>query len=134
MIDKKKQGKKNRAMGADFERRVRADLESKDWIVTKWINNIKNNKCVSARPSKFRLQGTGFPDFIVYKEETAVIFIECKVNGYMNKEEKKKAQWYLGRGYCYRFYVASKEKFNNRVHIIYKEVEREWKTEQPKNK
>ena len=44
MVDKVKQGKKNRASGADFERRTRKDLESKDWIVDKWSNNVEFNK------------------------------------------------------------------------------------------
>ena len=41
MIDYKKQGKKNRAIGADFERRTRKDLESKGWIISRWGNNIE---------------------------------------------------------------------------------------------
>jgi len=40
MIDKKLQGKKNRQSGARFELKVRADLESKGWIVAKWTNNV----------------------------------------------------------------------------------------------
>ena len=34
-------GKKSRAQGADFEKRVRADLESKNFIVDKWSNNVE---------------------------------------------------------------------------------------------
>ena len=41
MIDKKTQGKKNRQAGARFELRVRKDLESKGWIVSKWMNNVE---------------------------------------------------------------------------------------------
>ena len=47
-IDKQKQGKKNRADGAKFERIVRADLEKKGWIVAKWTNNVSDNKCIPA--------------------------------------------------------------------------------------
>ena len=36
-----KRGKKSRASGADFERRVRKDLEDKGWIVAKWTNNVE---------------------------------------------------------------------------------------------
>jgi len=35
------QGKKNRAAGARFELKVRKDLESKGWIVSKWMNNVE---------------------------------------------------------------------------------------------
>ena len=41
MINKKKQGKKNRASGQRFELKVRKDLEEKGWIVSKWMNNVK---------------------------------------------------------------------------------------------
>lgn len=44
MVDKVKQGKKNRASGADFERRVRSDLNDKGWIVDKWSNNVEFEK------------------------------------------------------------------------------------------
>lgn len=35
------QGRKNKAAGARFERKVRSDLESRDWIVSKWMNNVE---------------------------------------------------------------------------------------------
>jgi len=34
-------GKKNRQSGAAFERKVRADLESKGWVVDRWTNNVE---------------------------------------------------------------------------------------------
>lgn len=40
-MDKKKQGKKNRASGAKFELEVRKDLERQGWIVSKWQNNVE---------------------------------------------------------------------------------------------
>jgi len=83
----KTQGKKNRASGQRFERKVRADLESKGWIVSKWQNNIelhKENskevfgfhdgekyiygKLVPAKMGRFRSNQGGFPDFIAFKE------------------------------------------------------------------
>jgi len=127
-IDKVKQGKKNRRMGADFERRTRKDLEEKGWIVSKWQNNIKEGKCVSARPGRFRMMQTGFPDFIAYrnlyyhsKNFVTINFVECKCNGYLNKIEKEKAKWYLKNNYCSRFLISSKYKEKNRVKIKYKE-------------
>jgi len=41
MIDKKEQGKKNRRKGGEFELKVRKDLESKGWFVSKWMNNVE---------------------------------------------------------------------------------------------
>ncbi|MCH7568478.1 MAG: hypothetical protein IIA87_03570 [Nanoarchaeota archaeon] len=38
---KQKQGKKNKAAGSRFELKVRKDLESKGWIVSKWMNNVE---------------------------------------------------------------------------------------------
>ena len=35
-----KRGKKNRASGAAFEKRVRLDLEEKGWIVDRWTNQV----------------------------------------------------------------------------------------------
>ena len=40
-MNKKTQGKKNRAAGARFELKVRKDLEEKGWIVSKWMNNVE---------------------------------------------------------------------------------------------
>ena len=38
---KVKMGKRKKAEGAAFERRVRDDLEEKGWIVDKWTNNVE---------------------------------------------------------------------------------------------
>jgi len=82
--ERSKIGKKNRKSGSDFERRTRADLESKGWIVDKWSNNVEfqlenletNEKsCGKLIPAKHKFRGkgipmamgTGFPDFIAYK-------------------------------------------------------------------
>lgn len=95
-IDFKKQGKKNRAKGAYFERKVRAWLEKHGWIVDRWTNNVEFNwfcgmenigkdppfddgyhdasdfsyqgKLVPAKTNRFSMRNTGFPDFIAYKE------------------------------------------------------------------
>jgi len=41
MIDKKSQGKKNRAAGKRFELKVREDLEKKGWIVFRNSNDVE---------------------------------------------------------------------------------------------
>lgn len=95
-INHKAQGKKNRASGAAFERRVRKDLEKNEWIVDKWSNNVRirkeycegcSFKCYASdcecichnggrlEPAKHKFRGpgipmamgTGFPDFIAFK-------------------------------------------------------------------
>ena len=72
-IDYVKQGKRNRRMGADFERRTRADLEKKGWIVSRWQNNVEfeqieypvdsncgwtEGKCIPAKQGRFRMTST----------------------------------------------------------------------------
>ena len=130
-------GKKSRRTGADTERRTRADLEKEGWIVSKWQNNIKDNKCVGAKQGRFRMTSTGFPDFIAYKRVACwncqaheflecsyeIVFVECKTNGKISKEEKEKAQWYLTNGYCDKFYIAYRVKDKNKIKIEYKQVE-----------
>lgn len=89
--EKVKQGKKDRAAGARFELKVRKDLESKEWIVDKWTNNVEweveekagfvttnlKGKLVKVKPKfaynpKIRRMvmvgnSGGFPDFIAFK-------------------------------------------------------------------
>ena len=90
-IDKKKLGKKSRAMGASFENKVREDLESKGFICDKWTNNvdleyhsgghyvqgefISKGKLIIAKPKYLFINGSmrmvgnksGFPDFICFR-------------------------------------------------------------------
>ena len=95
-IDKKLQGKKNKAAGKAFEDRVYLDFEKKGWIVTRWMKNVelqKENsvevcgiphkdgfiygKLIPAKPKIRMIPGkgpilvstwTGFPDFAVLKK------------------------------------------------------------------
>ncbi len=95
-INKKTQGKKNRAAGQRFELKVRKDLESKGWIVDKWSNNVefesnlkhelKGNyltlkynkaKLIPAKRKynpfkKVMAIGTGFPDFVAFRTSVDV--------------------------------------------------------------
>jgi len=119
----KKQGKKNRQAGLRFEKKVRDDLEKKGWIVSKWQNNVVDNKCVPAKPGRFRIMQTGFHDFIAYcavgLKRMDLIFVECKTNGYLKPEEKAKAQWYLENNYCSKFLIAKTGK--KRGEIVYED-------------
>ena len=117
VVDFKKQGKRNRKKGGDFEREVRAELESKGYIVSKWSNNVecivednvnlpgkKIYKCAKLIPAKHKFNpfnkvmsmGTGFPDFIAYKKVGKgfmILGVEAKSNGYLDQEEKSKCRW-----------------------------------------
>lgn len=141
MKDYKKQGRRNQINGANFENRVRKNLEENGWIVNRWNNNIENDKIIPAKQGYYRKTSTGFPDFMVYKEKRIkinegfeaynidgtyeILFIECKSNGYLKPEEKEKAKWYLNKGYCSKFIVAKKIKEKNRIKIEYKEFDSE---------
>ncbi|GAI82029.1 unnamed protein product, partial [marine sediment metagenome] len=91
IIDKSKQGKRNRAAGARFELKARKELENKGWIIDKWTNNVdlEEQKLVKAKRKynpfmKVMVIGTGFPDFIAFrfeKKKYNVIAIEVKGNG-----------------------------------------------------
>jgi len=103
-----KKGKKSRASGANFELKVRRDLESKGWIVDKWTNNVNLEK-QEIEPAKRKFNpfskvmtiGTGFPDFICFQkmgDYYKIIGVEVKKNGILDKEEKEKCKWYLDKG------------------------------------
>ena len=104
-INKKTQGKKNRAAGIRFEARVRKDLESKGWIVDKWSNNVefiergllwKVGKLIPAKRKynpfkKVMAIGTGFPDFICFRKVTEDIIkkVERFLGGYVPSTANK---------------------------------------------
>lgn len=128
MVDFKKQGKKNRASGSRFELKVRKDLESKGWVVSKWQNNVDlptmitpllTGKLIPAKRkfnpfNKVMMMSGGFPDFIAFRRinnaEYKVIGVEVKSNGYLSKEEKEKCNWYLGENIFNAILIASKGK------------------------
>ncbi len=172
-MDKREQGKKGRAAGLRFERRVRIDLEQKGWIVSKWFNNVELIPTVLGKPQRNSIPildykarliparhkfngvgnpmslGTGFPDFIAYKQikidlpspiidiggikatqtvylfrmEWNIIGVESKSNGYLSKEEKLKCKWLLNNNIFSKILIAHKGK--KRGVIEYKE----WKIE-----
>ena len=143
----KKQGKKNRAAGARFELKVRKDLEEKDWIVSKWMNNVRVDKDFCGMfPAKHKFRGpgipmsigTGFPDFIAFRFEVVgpivicnkelerfdvkpkeIIGVEVKSDGYLDKIEKEKCRWLLDNHIFSKILIA--QKGEKRGEIIYKE-------------
>lgn len=149
-IDRKKIGKQNRQAGARFELKVRKDLESKGWIVSRWGNNVsdfpdsniylpsderEDRKLIPAKSTRFRSNTHGFPDFIAYKTidihpemgepiktlNFHVTSIECKSNGYLDKQEKEKCKWLLENNIFSKILIAKKGK--KRGEIIYDEFE-----------
>lgn len=104
------------------------------------INQISDNmgKLVKAKPKfsfnpalKRRLpvgMGSGFPDFICFRhngfngarEGYEIMFVEVKMNGYLDPEEKKKVEWYKRMFSHARFRVATKGE--KRGEIILQEV------------
>ena len=124
--DYKTQGKRNRRKGGDWEREVRADLESEGWIVVKFANQINldydgdklfEGRFVLAKSyynprRKGFMMGAGFPDLIVFEkspkgEKHKIRFVECKINGTLGKEEKEKMAWLESEGY--ECFVAGKD-------------------------
>jgi hypothetical protein len=136
-LTKSQQGKKNKRDGAKFELLVRKDLESKGWVVAKWMNQVeiikslqinfdiaiqeaklipaKHKFCGFGRPMAI---GTGYPDFICFKTYKVdalvsqiyeVIGVEAKSNGYLDKEEKAKCEWLLKNNIFSKILIAKKE-------------------------
>jgi hypothetical protein len=116
-----KQGKRNRAAGNRFERKVRKDMEAKGWILDKWTNNIdlEEKKIVPAKrkynPFLRALSvGTGFPDFIAIKVnkkgKNNLIGIEVKRKGYLSKIEKEKCKIYLQKKLFSEILIAKETK------------------------
>ena len=75
-------GKKARQAGARFELKVRKDLESNGWIVSKWMNNVEFSFTLDPHiqvgkliPAKHKFRGPGIPmaigefPWIVLKED-----------------------------------------------------------------
>jgi len=82
IVDKVKQGKRNRRKGAEFERHVQADLENKNWICARWTKNVElpeydviagieaqigKAKLINAKSNRFNMRACGFPDYFAFK-------------------------------------------------------------------
>lgn len=138
IIDKKKQGRRNKANGAIWERKVRQDLVSKGYICAKWTNQVdlEKRELVHAKHkfnffTKVMSLGSGFPDFIAYKKFAGtvvghpvfeVIGVECKCGKYLDAEEKEKCKWLLTNGIFSQIFIAKKTKVKNRLVVEYQNV------------
>lgn len=118
----KNTNKENRKKGAEFERKVRKDLEKKGLIVIKNPNNVdlENNTFTGGKPKfnpitkRIMMMSGGFPDFLIIEPkdknvlERKIYFVECKVNGYLNPTERQKVKW-IKDNLQLETYVAKKE-------------------------
>lgn len=113
-----KKGSKSRGAGARFELKVREEMESRSWILTKWMNNVdlEKGKIIVAKRKynpfqKAMVIGTGFPDFIAFRrygEKCEVIGVECKMNGTLSKIEKEKCKWLMKNNIFSEILIAKK--------------------------
>jgi len=145
MVNKKVIGKKSRAAGIRFEKRVRNDLE-REWIIDKWTNNIEfmcTNKakcCARLIPAKPKFvfnpktrtrqmigNSSGFPDFIalnrIYRDDGGIELyqvtgIEVKMNGYLDKEEREKCRWLLDNQIFNSILIAKKGTKRGQIEYI----------------
>ncbi len=129
MVDKSKRGKLARASGARFELKVRSDLESQGWIMDKWTNNVdlQIGKMVKAKRKfnpfmKILGIGTGFPDFIAFKNTGKrrynIIGVEVKANGWLDRKEKEKCKWLLDKKIFGEIRIAKKGKKRGEIEYI----------------
>lgn len=132
------QGKKSKQQGAQFELKVRKDLQEKGWIVDKWSNNFdleKNEVCQAKRKfnpfSKVMTIGTGFPDFLALKRLDEkyfdVIGVEVKTNGLLSKEEKEKCAALLEKGIFNEIWIAEKDLNGRKVIVKYQNFKERYK-------
>jgi len=128
-------GKRSRAAGARFELKVRKHLEENGWITDKWTKNVDLEKMevVPARrkfiPGKgFMGIGTGFPDFIAFKQIVGrkeddfhaykVIGVESKMNGTLEKVEKEKCYFLLEQGVFKDILIAQKSEKKGSIEYV----------------
>lgn len=118
----KAQGKRNKAAGAKFEKKVREHYEGEGWVVTKFRNNIdlQSEEIVNAKnyyiPGRGNVMGSGFPDFVMFHKIDCmykVIFVECKLNGLLSKEEKLKCKVLIEMGHRVLIAYEDKSQQNN---------------------
>ncbi len=123
-----KRGSQSRAQGARFELKVREEMESRSWILTKWSNNVdlEKGKIVPAKRKynpfkKVMVIGTGFPDFIAFRrygEKCEVIGVECKMNGILSKEEKEKCRWLINKKVFTEILIAKKGEKRGQIDYV----------------
>jgi len=91
-----------RRKGKRFENQVQEDLESKGWIVMRFTKKVENGKLINCRPKwaggRLLTFQSGFPDFLCLKHPE-IKLVECKVNGYLNPEEREQVKFLKELGF-----------------------------------
>ncbi|MDP3987498.1 MAG: hypothetical protein Q8P81_04715 [Nanoarchaeota archaeon] len=126
-------GKKSRAAGARFESKVRAEIESLGWIVSKWTNTVDYDReggIGKIVPAKRKYNpflkalgiGVGFPDFVCFKrkkgEDYEVIGLEVKANGYLDQIEKGMCYWFIENKVFSKILIAKKGKTRGKIEYV----------------
>jgi len=145
--NKREIGKKSRAAGLRFEKRVSEDLVKQGYIVIKNPNDVIDNQFKRAKtkwnPFTKRPMNlsSGFPDFICFRDGKfdtpfkrlgippirltppayEVIGVESKMNGILDKIEKQKCAWLLSNSIFSKILISHKGP--KRGQILYKEFE-----------
>ena len=96
----------NKSKGADFERRVKKELELRGWYV------IRN------RQPSFKFKSVAqFPDLVALPEKgEEPMFIECKWNKYLKPEEQEKFKNLEQYG---KVFVCWREKIKNKIYCVF---------------
>lgn len=111
-------GKQSRAKGLYFEKKTRIFLENKNFIISKWQNNVdlEQKKIIPAKHHpKFQRGNQGFPDFIAITPTDPPAFVECKRNGLLSKNEKLKLNFLKSLGFIV---FLAKEDENRKPQLI----------------
>lgn len=131
-ISKSQMGKRSRAAGARFEIKVRNHLEENNWITDKWTKNVdlELKKLIPAKRkfnpfNRVMSIGTGFPDFIAFKQIVGkkeddyhvykLIGVEAKSRGSLDKIEKEKCQFLLDNNIFRHILIAKKAEKKGKV-------------------
>lgn len=142
-IDYKKQGKKNKAIGKAFEKKVMEFYEKEGYVVMRFTKNVdlKLNKLINPKPrfnpftKSIQYSKSGFPDLIIFKQSIEITNalgkiirnyeikgIECKggnkTHKYLSKEEKLKALWYVKKKIFTEFLLAEKGEKRGQIKFI----------------
>jgi hypothetical protein len=124
MIDKHKQGRRNRQSGARFERKVREDLINKGWFVTKFQSNIEfdvdgKGRLIPAKGNRFFARTLGFPDYLCFRQASDKLYYvegcECKSTGYLTPIEKQKCQWLIDNHVFSDVLIAKKNRTGRKI-------------------
>ena len=97
-----------------------------DEVVVGKLVKVKNK---FLGPGKPMMLGAGFPDYIAFKPMKNLfeklnkfvydaIGVECRSKGYLTKEEKAKAEWYLKNKVFSKFIIAKKGKKRGEIEYM----------------